>query len=130
MDLPCRPVRTGYCLLVTLPHPKDLADAFFFDDPIDQAVLNINSGSMRPAGTTGVWAQTGGLPIAYFTADTTSLNFPLANCITSSGCAPNGADDAFVAEYTLTGGPIQVFSTYLGGPSNDAGLRHRAWAAG
>ena len=63
----------------------------------------------------------GGLPVAYLTGDTTSVNFPLVACIAGVGCAPNGADDAFVAEYTLAGGPIRAFSTYLGGQLNDAG---------
>jgi hypothetical protein len=64
---------------------------------------------------------TGGPAIAYLTGDTYSLNFPLAACIAGVGCAPNGGDDAFVAEYSLAGGPIRVFSTYLGGKGNDAG---------
>ena len=64
---------------------------------------------------------TGGPPVAYLTGDTTSLNFPLVNCIAGVGCAPNGADDAFVAAYTLPGPPIRLFSTYLGGQLNDAG---------
>jgi len=58
---------------------------------------------------------------AYLTGDTNSPNFPLAACIAGVGCALNGADDAFVAEYTLAGGPIRAFSTYLGGQANDAG---------
>jgi hypothetical protein len=70
---------------------------------------------------------TGGPPVAYLTGDTTSVNFPLVACIAGVGCAPNGADDAFVAEYTLGGGPIRVFSTYLGGAGNDVG---RGIAAG
>ena len=64
---------------------------------------------------------TGAPPVAYLTGDTTSLNFPLVACIAGVGCAPNGADDAFVAEYTLSGGPILAFSTYLGGQANDVG---------
>jgi hypothetical protein len=73
-------------------------------------------------------AQTppGTVPAVYVTGDTTSLNFPLAACIAVTGpgltgCANNGGDDAFVAEYTLAGGPIQIFSSYLGGTGNDAG---------
>ena len=67
------------------------------------------------------FSPAGGLPVAYLTGDTTSLNFPLVNCIAGYGCALNGGDDAFVAEYTLAGGPIRAFSTYLGGKSNDVG---------
>ena len=63
----------------------------------------------------------GGPAVAYVTGDTLSVNFPLVACIAGVGCAPNGADDAFVAEYTLGGGPIRVFSSYLGGKLNDAG---------
>jgi Beta-propeller repeat len=63
----------------------------------------------------------GGPVAAYLTGDTTSPNFPLVNCIAGFGCAPQGGDDAFVAEYTLGGGPIRVFSTYLGGKMNDVG---------
>jgi len=66
-------------------------------------------------------SPTGAPPVAYLTGDTTSLNFPLLNCIAGVGCAPNGLDDAFVAAYTLPGPPIRLFSTYLGGKLNDVG---------
>jgi hypothetical protein len=36
-------------LLVMRPHPKDLDDAFLFQDLIDQAVLNVNAAGVCAA---------------------------------------------------------------------------------
>ncbi len=55
---------------------------------------------------------------AYVTGNTSSLNFPVANCFQ---CVYNGgAADAFVSELR-PGGVGFVFSTYLGGSGNDYG---------
>lgn len=39
----------GHVLLVMRPHPKDLDDAFRFEDLVDQAVLNINAAGVCAA---------------------------------------------------------------------------------
>lgn len=80
-------------------------------------------GALNDTGRAVAEAQpaAGGPAFAYITGDTFSVNFPLVACMAGVGCAPNGGDDAFVAEYTLAGGPIRVFSSYLGGKMNDVG---------
>jgi hypothetical protein len=53
---------------------------------------------------------------SYVVGDTTSLNFPAAGFQTAN----HGAQDAFVAKLSASGDQL-LFSTYLGGASNDHG---------
>jgi hypothetical protein len=53
--------------------------------------------------------------IAYLTGQTFSMDFPTVNPIQEN---PGGGYDAFIAQLNSTGGAL-VFSTYLGGGSND-----------
>ncbi len=62
---------------------------------------------------------------AYITGDTWSTNFPLVSPYQSSN---RGAQEAFVAKYSPTGG--RLYSTYLGGNGEDRGLGIAVSAAG
>ncbi len=57
---------------------------------------------------------------AYVTGYTLSGNFPLVNPLPRGG-APSGGADAFVTEVNPTGSAL-VYSTYLGGSGDDAGV--------
>ncbi|MBI4637936.1 MAG: SBBP repeat-containing protein [Candidatus Rokubacteria bacterium] len=67
-------------------------------------------------GTAGIAVDASGN--AYVTGDTSSTDFPTASALQP---ASGGSTDAFVTKLNPTGAAL-VYSTYLGGSSNDRGL--------
>jgi hypothetical protein len=57
---------------------------------------------------------------AYITGNTGSTNFPTANPIQSANANTNGTSDVFVTKLNAAGSAL-VYSTYLGGTSDDNG---------
>jgi hypothetical protein len=131
MDGPAQAWITGYTTSVNFPVTPNCVQCVYGGNQ-DAIVVNL-SGNTAPfsdflgggrSDTGRAIAEGTGVPVpglVYITGDTNSLNFPVVNPLPVVGGANNGGDDAFFAEYTLSGGPIRVVSSYLGGAGNDVG---------
>ncbi len=83
--------------------------------------LGGSTGNAGYGGDVGYGIAIDGFGDAYITGAATSTNFPTKNALQSMyGGGSNGDGDAFVTEVNPNGTAL-VFSTYLGGSSNDVG---------
>ena len=85
------------------------------------------SGNENLGDASGIAVDATG--IAYITGDTSSINFPRKNALQNTKSGNAASRDAFITKLNADGSDF-VYSTYLGGNSQDAGLDIAADAAG
>jgi len=131
----------GNAYVVGFPSP-DFPTANAFQDTVpggnDLFVAKLNAagsalvystylGGSRSDSGRGIAVDSTGS--AYVTGYTSSTDFPTANAFQGKNASGGFGDDAFVAKLSPAGSTL-LYSTYLGGSSNDAGFDIAVDAAG